>query len=123
MKTTLDGQSLFDELGLRMEIASPSRACVERAVCGLDGTVSIDLGKRSRQIRQIGILRASNRSSLSDRADAITVFIDGGTHTLGTADGRRYDGVRMDSFRRISERVDGAGMVLEYEILYTQLGA
>jgi hypothetical protein len=29
----------------------------------------------------------------------------------------------MDSFRRISERVDGAGMVLEYEILYTQLGA
>ncbi len=123
MKTTLDGQSLFDEQGLRIEAASLSRACVERAVCGLDGTVSIDLGKRARQIRQIGVLRASTRSALSTRADAITVFLDGGAHTLGTADGRWYEAVRMDSFRRINEHVDGAGMVVEYEILYTQLGA
>lgn len=123
MKTTLDGQSPFDEQGLRMEIASPSRASIERAVCGLDGTLSIDLGKRARQIRQTGVLRTSTRSALFARTDAIAAFIDGGTHTLRTADGQRYDHVRMDTFRRISERIDGAGLVIEYEILYTQLGA
>lgn len=123
MKTTLDGQSLFDEQGLRMEIASPSRACIERAVCGLDGTVSIDLGRRARQIRQTGALRASTRSALSARTEAIAAFIDGGTHMLRTADGQQYDNVRMDTFRRIRERLDGAGVVIEYEILYTQLGA
>jgi len=123
VKTTLDGQSLFDEEGLRMEIASPSRASIERAVCGLDGTLSIDLGKRARQIRQTGVLRASTRSALSARTDAIAAFIDGGTHTLRTTDGQQYDNVRTDAFRRISERIDGAGMVIGYEILYTQLGA
>jgi len=123
VKTTLDGQSLFDEQGLRMEIASPSRACIERAVCGLDGTVSIDLGRRARQIRQTGALRASTRSALSARTEAIAAFIDGGTHMLRTADGQQYDNVRMDTFRRIRERLDGAGVVIEYEILYTQLGA
>jgi len=123
VKTTLDGQLLFDEQGLQVEVASPSRASIERAVCGLDGTVSIDLGKRARQIRQTGVLRASARSALSARTDAIAVFIDGGTHMLRTADGRQYDGVRMDTFQRVSEHIDGAGMVAEYEILYTQLGA
>jgi len=123
VKTTLDGQSLFDEQGLRLEVASPARACIERAVCGLDGTISIDLGKRARQIHQTGVLRASARSALYARTDAIAVFIDGGTHTLRAADGQQYDHVRVDSFRRISERVEGAGVVIEYEISYTQLGA
>jgi hypothetical protein len=123
MRVTLDGQSLFDEQGLQIEIGSPSRACIERTVCGLDGTLSIDLGRRARQIRQTGVLRAPSRSALSARTDAVAAFIDGGTHTLRTADGQEYANVRMDAFRRIRERVDGAGRVIEYEVLYTQLGA
>jgi hypothetical protein len=81
MRVTLDGQSLFDEQGLQIEIGSPSRACIERTVCGLDGTLSIDLGRRARQIRQTGVLRAPSRSALSARTDAVAAFIDGGTHT------------------------------------------
>ncbi|OHB67546.1 MAG: hypothetical protein A2Y77_12605 [Planctomycetes bacterium RBG_13_62_9] len=59
---------------------------------------------------------------MSARVDAIAAFIDGRTHTLTTADGQRYDNLRMDTLKRLDEQVAGPGIVLEYEIVYTQLG-
>jgi hypothetical protein len=122
MGTTLDGNALFDEQGLHIEIDSHSRARIERAICGLDGVLSIDLGQRARAIRQSGVLRAPSRAAMQARADSIAAFIDGGTHTLRTADGQEYDNVRVDGFRQLNERASGPGVVVEYEIEYTQLG-
>ncbi len=122
MHTMLDGQALFDEQELTMTVGSPSRAALERTVAGLDGVLSIDLGARARPIRQTGVLRATSRAALQARMDAITAFLDGRTHILTTADRRTFDNVRLDSFQPLSERPGGPGIVVEYEIAYTQLG-
>jgi hypothetical protein len=122
MSVTLDGNALFDEQGLQIAIGSRSRACIERAVCGLDGIVSIDLGEKARQIRQTGVLHAPGRAAMRARVESIAAFVDGGTHTLRTADGQELHNVRMDAFKQIDERIGGLGVTVEYEILYTQLG-
>jgi hypothetical protein len=123
MKVTLDDTVLFDEQGLRIKCGAATRARIERAVCGLDGVVSIDLGKRTRAIRQSGVLHASSRAVMRARIDSICSFIDGQTHTLRTSDGQEFSDVRMDTFTPMREGVAGPGMTLEYEIMYTQLGA
>ena len=123
MHTTLDGQAVFDEQELTILVDSPSRASLERSVAGLEGALSIDLGARSRRIRQTGTLRAASRAALNTRTDAIAAFLDGQTHTLTAADGRSYSKLRMDTFRQTDERAAGPGIVIEYEIVYTQLGA
>jgi hypothetical protein len=122
MGVTLDGQAIFDEQGLAITVGSPSRASVERAVAGLDGVVSIDLGARSRQIRQTGTLRAPSRTAMHARTRALSALIDGRTHTLATGDGRVFEGLRVDTFKTLTEYPGGPGVVADYEILYTQLG-
>jgi len=121
MKVTLDGQALFDERQLEIEAGSFSRDSVERTVPGLDGVLSIDLGQRGRKIKQTGTLRAKSRTQLDDRISELSARMDGDTHTLVAADGREYANLRMDSFKLGSERADGAGISVDYEIVYTQL--
>jgi hypothetical protein len=123
MRVTLDDQAIFDEQGLQINVGNPSRACIERSVCGLDGVVSIDLGKRTREIRQRGMLQAPSRTAMTARTASIAAFIDGGMHILRTAQGQEYDNVRMDAFTLGEERVGGPGVSVDYEILYVQLGA
>jgi len=122
MNVTLDGRAIFDEQGLTIAAGSPSRASLERAIAGLDGMLSIDLGGRSRQIRQTGTLHAASRTTMHARVRTITAFIDGQTHTLATADGQVFSALRMDSFKKVAEYPGGCGVVADYEILYTQLG-
>ena len=85
--------------------------------------VSIDLGRRDRQIRQRGILHGASRAALRSRVAAIEGFIDGNTHTLVTADGQEYANLRMDAFKPLEANVDGAGLASGYEITYTHLGS
>ena len=121
MSVALDGQALFDEQQLEIEAGSFSRDSIERAVPGLDGVLSIDLGGRGRQIKQKGILRARSIAELNDMIDAISAFMDGDTHTLVVSDGREFCDVRMDSFNTSNERTSGSGVSIDYEIIYTQL--
>ena len=86
MSTTLDGKALFDEQDLEIHVGTWRRASVERAISGLNGMVSIDLGRRDRQIRQRGILRAASHTALQSRIASIEGFLDGGAHTLVTTD-------------------------------------
>ncbi|MGE5296960.1 MAG: hypothetical protein ACM3VT_19225 [Solirubrobacterales bacterium] len=122
MSVTLDGQAIFEEQGLTISVGSPNRASLERAVAGLDGTLSIDLGMRARQIRQTGTLHAASRAAMRACVHAITQFIDGRTHTLVAADGEAFSDLRMDSFQKVAEYPAGFGVVADYEIVYTQLG-
>ena len=120
MSTTLDGIKLFDENPLRIEVGSYKRDTLEKSSPMLDGVISIDLGRRSRIIKQKGSLRVRSRTALNHRTISITNFQDGNSHTLIT-DSIQYQNLRMDSFKITDEKEDGAGLVAEYEIIYTQL--
>ena len=121
MRTTLDGQALFDEQQLEIEMGSLSRDSVERTVPGLDGVLSIDLGGRDRKITQKGTLRAASRSQMDEKVSAISACMDGNTHTLVTSSGEEFYNLRMDVFKVTNERASGTGVVVDYEIVYTQL--
>ena len=121
MSVTLDGQNLFDEQQLEIEQDSLNRDSIEKAVAGLDGMLSIDMGGRARKIRQKGTLRAQSRTQMNTRINVISAFIDGNTHTLVNNEGEIFDNLRMDSFKVNRKRAGGGGMVVDYEIVYTQL--
>ena len=121
MSATLDGQSLFDEQQLEIEPGSISRDSIERAVPGLNGVLSIDLGGRGRKIKQKGVLRAKSRSQMDNRISVISAYMDGDTHTLVTSSGKEFDNLRMDVFKVSKERASGGGVAIDYEIIYTQL--
>jgi hypothetical protein len=121
MKVTLDTQMLFDEQALEISPDSFSRDSIERTIPGLNGVLSIDLGLRSRKIRQTGSLRAKSRTQLNERTSKISAFMDGDTHTLTTGSGREFSNLRMDSFKTGTEHADGTSIVTDYEIIYTQL--
>lgn len=121
MTVTIDGQALFDEHRMTIDISSFTRNSIERKIPGLDGMLSIDLGRSSRKISQTGTLRAKSRTHMDDRINAISAFADGDTHTLVTNSGQKLDNLRMDSFNTGKERADGIGIVVDYEIVYTQL--
>ncbi len=121
MSATLDGQSLFDGQELEIQPGSFSRDSIERAVPGLDGVLSIDLGGRGREIKQRGVLRAKSRLQMNDRISAISAYMDGDTHILVTGSGEEFDNLRMDVFKVTSEETSGSGLCCNYEIVYTQL--
>ncbi len=121
MSTTIDGQAVFDQQQLVFEAGSFRRDSIEKAVPGLDGVLTIDLGQRGRKVKQTGTLRAKSRVKVDDRISAISNYMDGKTHTLVTEDGREFDHLRMDFFQVTDERLDGAFIVVDYEITYTQL--
>ena len=121
MSTLLDGQELFDKQQLKIELDSFKRDSVERAVPSLNGVLTIDLGSRGRKIKQSGTLRAKSRTQMNQRISAISVFLDGDTHTFVTDEGQEYENLRVDSFKVTGERIDGTGIVIDYEIKYTQL--
>ena len=121
MSVIIDGQKLFHKQQLKIELGSFKRDSIERAVPSLNGVLTIDLGSRGRKIKQTGTLRAKSRTQMNERINAITTFLDGDTRTLIIGDGREYENLRLDSFRVTGERVDGTGIVVDYEIKYTQL--
>ncbi len=121
MSVNIDGQVVFDRQQLKIEVGSFTRDSIERAVPGLDGVLTVDLGQRSRKIKQTGVLRAKSRTQMNERINTISTLIDGDTHTLVTGSGDKFDNLRMDSLNVSKERTDGAGIIVDYEIVYTQL--
>lgn len=121
MSVTLDGQMLFDEQDFQIEQSSISRGSMEKTVLGLDGVLSIDLGRRSREVKQKGTLQAKSRLSMDKKISAISTFMDGDTHKLVTDSGEEFDNLRMDVFKMSNERISGVGVTVDYEIVYTQL--
>ena len=121
MRVILDGQDLFDEQQLEIEAGSISRDSIEKSVAGLDGVLSIDMGVRGRKIKQKGLLQAKSRTQMNNKINTISAYMDGNTHTLVRNDGDKLDNLRMDSFKVSKERAGGRGIVVDYEIIYTQL--
>lgn len=118
---TLDGQNLFDEQPAEIEAGSNRRDSIEKTVAGLDGVLSIDLGRRGRKIKQTGLLRAKSRQQMDEKIKAISAFMDGGAHTLKLNSGDLFEDLRMDVFKVGKFQPSGVGIAAEYEIVYTQL--
>lgn len=121
MSATLDGDIQFDEQQLQIKIDSCSRDSAERAVPGLDGVFSIDLGARGRRITQRGVLKASGWAQMNSKIATISAGMDGSTHKLVAGDGQTFENLRMDAFKVNNKRASGNGLVADYEIVYTQL--
>ncbi len=121
MSIALDGQSIFDDRHLKIELGSINRDSMERTVPGLDGVLSVDLGSRSRVIKQKGALQAKSKLQMDDRINLISAYMDGKTHALVANNGDEFDNLRMDVFKVSNERTGGIGVVVDYEIVYTQL--
>lgn len=121
MRVTLDGNILFDEQQLEIELGSFNRDFIERAMPGLDGVLTVDLGRHGRKIKQKGTLRAKSRAQMNDRIRAISAHMDGDAHTLVTSSGEELENLRMDSFEVSNDRKDGGGLTLDYQIIYKQL--
>jgi hypothetical protein len=121
MSVTLDGQILFDEKTLEIGRGSISRASMERAIPGLDGVLSVDMGGRSRKIKQKGVLQAKSRLQMNDRISVISAYMDGKTHILVDSGGEEFDNLRMDVFKIGNQRTCGSSVVVNYKIVYTQL--
>jgi hypothetical protein len=117
----LDGINLFGEGESQIEVSSFGRESIERSAAGLDGVMSIDLGGCGRKIRQKGEIRARSKADLDSKVGAISAFIDGDTHTLVGSQGETFENLRVDSVNVKNERVSGAGVVADYEVVYTQL--
>ncbi len=123
MNVTLDGKNLFDRQQLEIEKQSFVRDTAERTIAGLDGILSIDLGGRGRRIKQTGSLSVKSRLQLNEKISVISAFMDGDIHTLKSGSGQELANLRMDSFTVKNERPSGTGLVVDYEITYTQLKA
>ncbi|MFH1615027.1 MAG: hypothetical protein ABIG61_08090 [Planctomycetota bacterium] len=121
MKLLLDSQNVFDGVSEELRIGGWSRGEVQKSVNGLDGVLSIDLGKRSRKIKQEGVLRTSSKSALNNKIETISNFADGMSHILNVDDGRSFANIRVDSFEVGSFTVSGTGICCDYQIVYTQL--
>jgi len=119
MLAVLDGTIKFEQL--QLEIGSWERDSAERAVAGLDGVLSIDLGMRGREIVVTGVLRAVSVEAMVEKVDAVSAFMDGQTHVLVAGDGREFANLRVDGFEVEREDYSGRGLCCEFEIRFTQL--
>lgn len=119
MNAWLDDLISFEEK--MIEVKSFKRDSIERTTAGLDGVVSVDLGSRSREIVQRGILRAVSIEKLRSIMSEIRSLMNGGVHKLRSGDGKLFEDVRLDGFEADEIKHCGAGVWCEFEVRYTQL--
>ena len=121
MRVNIDGENLVGVDSVRVESGSWERAVSERSAIGIDGVLSVDLGKRGRKVKHNGVIRAVNQLVLDEIIDSISAFMDGSSHSVSISGGESFDDLRMDSFAVKNKRSSGAGLVCDFEIIYKQL--
>ena len=120
MTCTVNGQSVF-EGKTTINVESYKRRFVERSATGLDGVLSIDLGKDSRKIVQRGTIRAVSEQQLRDKMADISAFIDGRLYRLVSETGEIFENLRVDSIAIQDRKLTGVGIEVDLEIVYKQL--
>lgn len=119
MKATLDGIIDFEQT--KLDVGSWRRDSIERAAAGINGAVNIDLGKRTREIVQKGVVRAPSRSALMAKVDFIRDMADGACHTMETAEGQRFQDMWIEKVMVSGTEYSGSGASCEVEVRYVQL--
>ena len=116
-----DGKELFGKGEQTLQVQSWRREGVDYGFAGLDGVVSVDLGRRERKLKQQGWLTAESVGALMRQMEEISGYIDGQGYELVDGGGIGYRRVRMDSFALLGSITAGNQARCEYEINYTQL--
>jgi len=119
MKATLDGIIDFEQT--QLAVGSWQRESIERAAAGVDGAIKVDLGRRTREIVQKGVMRAPSRAALIARVDIICDSQNGACHTMETAGGARFEDMWIQKVRAGSIEYSGSGASCGIEIKYVQL--
>ena len=118
----LDGKNIFGHGDHTLQVGSWGRETMERRFAGVDGMVSVDLGRRGRKLKQRGWLTAASKAALQKRCEEISAYIDGQAYELVDTNGTVYAKVRMDSFGLLTQVCTASPVRCEYEVTYTQLG-
>ena len=118
---TFDDKKLFGPGEHELKPLSWRRESIERGFAGLDGVVSVDLGRRERKLKQQGRLSAVSTAALLKRMEEITNYIDGLAYKLVDQHGTVYEHVRMDEFTVLGSLTSANQACCEYEVIYTQL--
>ena len=69
MSVTLDGNILFDEQQLELELGSFTRDSVERVMPGLDGVLSVDLGRQEDKTKRHTAGKKPNANERQNQGD------------------------------------------------------
>lgn len=121
LKITFDGASLFARGQHVVQPMSWRRESRDIGFAGLDGVVSMDLGRRERKLKQRGLLVSTSIAALMQLITLIGSYIDGQGYDLIDQHGVFYPQVRMDSFTLLGPVTAANQASCEYEIIYTQL--
>ena len=119
MKVVLNGIATFEQR--KLTVGSRRRESIERSAAGVDGTVSIDLGRRERELVQEAVFRAFNETQLKAKVDVVRNYMDGSTYSFVLQNGQQFDNLRIDSIEVKDKDYSGAGVNCVCEIKYTQL--
>ena len=114
-------EKLFEDGRHTLMPLSWRRETINYSFAGLDGVVSVDLGRRERKLKQRGFLSANSVRGLAKRIEDISSYIDGQGYQLTDQNGTSYANVRMDNFLLLSPIKVANQARCEYEITYTQL--
>ena len=117
-----NGQAIFGAGRHALRPGSWRRESTDRGFAGLDGVMSVDLGRRERKLKQRGVLSAGSIAALVELIENVSAHIDGQCYQLLDQHGVAYSNVRMDSLSLLSPIAVGSQSQCEYEIVYTQLG-
>ena len=119
MKVTLDEIIEFEQTELA--VGSWRRESIERATAGVDGAIKVDLGRRTREIVQKGVIRSPSRAALLAKVDFIRDMGNGASHTTETAEGDKFENMWIETVKIGSTEYRGSGASVEIEIRYVQL--
>jgi len=117
-----DSKALFGTGRPVLQPGSWRRESTDRGYAGLDGVMSVDLGRRERKLKQRGSFSAASIAALVELIENVSAYIDGQCYGLVDQHGVEYSNVRMDSFKLLSPIAVANQSQCEYEIVYTQLG-
>ena len=119
MKTTLDGIIEFEQT--QLAVGSWRRESIERSAAGVDGAVKVDLGRRTREIVQKGVIQSGSRAALLAKVDIISDMANGASHTVEIAEGDKFENMWIEKVVVGSTEYRGSGTSVEIEIKYVQL--
>lgn len=115
----LDGTIQFEQALLSID--GWSRQCDERSAVGLDGVLSVDMGRRTRRIVQEATIRSVSKNTMQDSIEVLNNTIDGLEHILQLQDGRSFEHLRVDDIAFGQVQISGAGVTCSVKITFTQL--
>lgn len=118
---TLDGQELFSSGPGELICESWPRETIRRGFSGLGGEILLDMGRRSRRLKQHGVLRADTQELLQLQICVIEEMNDGLQHMMIDADGIIYQKVILEKFEKLTAVQKANVCSCEYEIIYRQL--